>query len=362
MLRATSAKAQVALCSLTGLLCVLGVFAALPPLASAADHSRASLKLDEIIRAMEANGERAGAVAIHWREVVHFAKAGLMAPEELGFLGVDGEVSKTGIPARDVQAAYPGDLLLKGTWMKVSTKTGGPGSTEKEVMSDSTTAYDGVENRYLSANAHRGLLYGGIVTDTRNRATGEARFLPLLMYLRPFAEPFHLLDKRALRVKTADTIVNNQHCVVISDGHMSAWLDPARACIPLVLELHRTNGETSMRAEVEYAEDKVLYWVPKRYRVSLYDMPHPSKVNIYYEVSSIVLRPQLSLAQRDFALVFPPGTDVYDGRDETRYRVGPDGRKISLGSESCQSLMDNHDLIAVCAKILRSGVGLPLRL
>jgi hypothetical protein len=221
-------------------------------------------------------------------------------------------------------------LLLKDSWMKFSTKDCGSGSTAEEAISASRSAYDGVESRSLTSNAGKGLLYGFISTKGENEDSHQARLLPLFMYFRPFAEPFHILTKRTLRIKAADVVVNNRHCVVVSDGLTSAWLDPLRACVPLVIEQYRPSGRCSLRAEIQYAEDDVLYWVPKRYRVNVYNIVHPNKLDVCYELSDIVIKPRVSLSQRDFALIFPLGTNVYDGRDGTRYRVGPDGTKIGI--------------------------------
>src|SRR5580704_8848442 len=71
MFRASSAQIRGCLRFLMRALCVLGLLMSLSSLASAADQPRPSPKLNDIIQAMEANGERAGAVSIHWREVVH---------------------------------------------------------------------------------------------------------------------------------------------------------------------------------------------------------------------------------------------------------------------------------------------------
>jgi hypothetical protein len=331
MFRASSAQIRGCLRFLMRALCVLGLLMSLSSLASAADQPRPSPKLNDIIQAMEANGERAGAVSIHWREVVHFAKGGLIAPEQAQFLGIEGPAAKTGIPAREMRADFPSELLLKGSWMKYSTKDGGPGPTERQAILDSMSAYDGVESRDLTSNAAERVLYGNILTRAENTASHEGRLLPLLLYLRPFAEPFHNLNKRKLRVKAADAIVNHAHCVVVSDGLTSVWLDTARGCVPVVIEAYRPNGDKDYHAEVEYAADDVLFWAPKRTRVELYNIPHPTHIDVSYEASDIVIKSRLSLSQRDFALVFPLGTAVYDGPHGTRYRVGPNGSKIPIG-------------------------------
>jgi|SRR5580704_543409 hypothetical protein len=337
MPRATSAQWHGFVRCFMGSIWVLSILAGAPFLASAAVQPAAPLKLGEIIQALEAHGERAGAVAVRWREVAQFKTGGLVSPLDAEGLELEGNATRTGIPSRDLRVEFPGELLLKGTWMRLSTKNCAQGSRPENTIDDSITGYDGVESRSLVVDAD-GLRTGAIMTRAENMESHSARIMPLLLYFRAFSEPFNMLDKSAMRIKNADSVSKGRHCIVVSDGHKVVWVDPSRSCLPLVIEEYRPDGLRTLRAEVEYAEHDQLFWVPARYRVECYDIAKPTKVGVCYEVSDIVVKAALPLAQSDFALVFSPGTEVYDGRDGMRYKVGADGGKLLLSGRRSAKL------------------------
>jgi hypothetical protein len=299
------------------------------PSVSGADQPRVSLKVDEIVAALQALGDRAGPIRARWHEVVQLNPGAFIPAVDAKEMGLDSSAGKEGVPRAPFRFECPCELLLKDSWMRYSTKVAGQDNGRTTVQ-DWTSAYDGLESRFLWRSSD-GRKQGEITKLETNYDSNAARLMPQLVYFRPFAASFGTLRKDRLRITKPDVVLKGRHCVLLDDGRKRIWIDSARACVPLAIEEYTSKGKTSYRAEIEYTEHPQLYWAPTSYKIDVVNIQDQNKINLYYAASNIVVSAGVSLEQRDFKLDFGPGSTVFDERGHKPYVIGANGNKQPIG-------------------------------
>ncbi len=112
-------------------------------------------------------------------------------------------------------------------------------------------------------------------TNTNVRTAG---LLPILMYYRPLAEKFAVLDKAAIKILDQSVVINGHQCVHVGDGDFRVCLDRDRNLIPIAFQRFRSNGERTLDVTIDYATHRTLYFVPKHFAVKQYFF-EPSKLS-----------------------------------------------------------------------------------
>ena len=98
--------------------------------------------------------------------------------------------------------------------------------------------------------------------------------------------------------------------------------------MPLAIETYRPDGRKASRADIEYVEHTDLFWAPSRYTINVFDPMKHDNVLLSHECRDFAIDVHAPLRQDDFAVVFEPGTKVYDERTKERYKIAADGKQI----------------------------------
>ncbi|HET6326119.1 MAG TPA: DUF4148 domain-containing protein [Planctomycetaceae bacterium] len=255
------------------LLC--GNSVSLPTLSQAAEPAVKPLTRDEVIKSLEAREKALQMVELRWVVDHHYEVGGCRSAMLAEQMHLRGKALKTGIPAEPVTFHYSNELRLKGDATECSSKTfrlNGPDASMSLIPY--RTSYDGRVSKFLAGTdpaQERSML------EATNTNVGTAGLLPILMYYRPLAEKFAVLDKAALKICDQSVVINGHQCVRVGDGDFRVCLDRDRNLIPIAFQRFRSNGERTLDVTIDYATHRTLYFVPKHFAVKHY--LEPSKLS-----------------------------------------------------------------------------------
>jgi hypothetical protein len=271
-----------------------------PPL-HAQQASPKPITLAAVVEAMEARQKRADSVMLRWNET-HWYSAPGFATKPSGF-------------------TYPCEMLLKGASMRYVSQILSFVGRDVSLV-DRVSSFDGNESRYRVGTKP---LRGGINREKDNSHAISSANLPLRLYFRPLAEPFATLKRKDLKLSEGRKTIDGHECVQIDDGHLRVYLDCNRDFVPVAFECY-VKGNRYMDGSLEYyRKQDAMRWVPKAFQVSWYSKAQGvSQRDRGDRMQTEIGAP---LKDSDFALVFEPGTVVWDARKREEYRIRSDGSK-----------------------------------
>jgi hypothetical protein len=275
------------------------------PSVRAQQASPKRITLAAVVDAMEARQKLTASVMVRWND-------------DHWYRGPGGVVKQNGFTC-------PSEMLIRGDSMRYSTKClNFVGGSVSLVERDSS--YDGNESRYfVASNPPR----GGILKEKGNHDAVCSPNLPLRLCYRPIAEPFATLKRKDLKLSDARKTIDGHECVQVDDGHLRVDLDCERDFVPVAFEGY-LDGKRYMDGSIEYyRKGDAIAWVPKAFQVNFgLRQQGVEQRDRGSDVQTAVGAP---LKDSDFALIFKPGTIVFDQRTREQYRVRDDGSKEPVG-------------------------------
>jgi hypothetical protein len=262
------------------------------------------ITLDAIIDAMEARQKLTATVMVRWNHN-HW------------YRGPGGVVKQDGFTC-------PSEMLIRGDSLRYTTKCLCFGASVSLV--ERVSSYDGNESRYfVDTDPPR----GGILQEKGNHDAICSPNLPLRLCFRPIAEPFATLKRKDLKLSDAHKTIDGHECVQVDDGHLRVDLDCERDFVPVAFEGY-LDGKRYMDGSIEYyRKGDAIAWVPKAFQVRCgLKQQGVEQRDRGSDVQTAVGAP---LKDSDFALIFKPGTTVFDQRTREQYRIRDDGSKEPVG-------------------------------
>ena len=192
-------------------------------LLSASDKRVPDLTIEYVIKALQANADRAPSLRIRWKETAQFNPGALLSPTMARAEEMEGKALDTGIPLEVVRFDCPSELLIKGEWMRYSTKTCRI-ENDTIVPQDWISTYDGRDSRFLIVTK-QGQKEGDITKLRTSPDSSSIRFFPLLVLFRPF-EPYGILARDKLAIEQTTSILNGRSCLILYDGKNRLWVEP----------------------------------------------------------------------------------------------------------------------------------------
>jgi len=219
----------------------------------------------------------------------------------------------------------PSEILIRGDSMRYSSEILSFGRGAVSLV-ERVSSYDGNESRYL---VREKTPRGGILKEKGNHDAICSSNLPLRLCFRPIAEPFATLKRKDLKLSNAHKTIDGHECIQIDDGHLRVDLDCERDFVPVAFEGY-VGGKRYMDGSIEYyRKGDAIAWVPKAFQVSWYSKQQGlEQRDRGSDVQTAIGAP---LKDSDFALIFKPGTIVWDARTREQYRIRDDGSKEPLG-------------------------------
>jgi hypothetical protein len=243
--------------------------------ARAAEPSAKSLTRDDVIKTLESREMALQMVELRWTVDHHYEVGGQMPVAFTRDLHMRGKALKTGIPAQPVTFHYSSELRLKGDTTECFSKTFRINDAEASLsLIPYRTSYDGRVSKVLVGSDPTREQPMPEATNTNVATVGN---LPILIYYRPLAEKFAILDKDALKISEQTVLINGHRCVRVGDGRSRVYLDRDRKLIPIAFQRIRSNGEKTLDVTIEYAPHSTLDFVPKHFVVKHY--LEPSKLS-----------------------------------------------------------------------------------
>jgi hypothetical protein len=249
------------------------------------------ITLAAIVDAMEVREKRAASISVRWTHWVRWK-----AP-----------LSKTS------EFTYPCEVLLKGGSMRYVHKQLSHAGADVSLI-DSLETWDGNESRRLVGGEPP---HGSI--DAEREAVAAA-LLPLMLYFRPLTR----LNHNSLKLADGRKSVDGHECVTIDDGGIRVDLDCGRDFLPVAFQAYVKGGRVCLVGSLEYYhKNDAIRWVPKTFLAKWFGHGFEERHRGDYVQTEI----GASLKDSDFALVFEPGTVVWNVRTREEYRIRSDRSK-----------------------------------
>jgi hypothetical protein len=257
------------------------------------------ITLATLIEAMEARQKSADSVMLRWTDTHWDSHAGFATKPE-GFTS-------------------PCEILLKGASMRYDSQILSFAGRDVSLV-ERVSSFDGNESRYRVGGKQP---RGGIKREKDNSDAICAANLPLRLYFRPLAEPYNTLSRKTLKLLDERKTIDGHECVTVDDGQLRVDLDCDRDFVPVAFEGY-VQGKRYMNGSLEYYRKQgPMKWVPKSFQVSW----HSQGVSERHRGERVQTEIGASLKDSDFALIFEPGTVVWDARTHKEYRILSDGSK-----------------------------------
>jgi hypothetical protein len=255
------------------------------------------ITLATLVDVMEAREKLADSVMLRWTDTHWYSPAG---PN--GFTS-------------------PCEMLFKGASMRYDSQILSFAGKDVSLV-ERVSSFDGNESRYRVGGKQP---RGGINTEKDNSDAICAANLPLRLCFRPLAEPYNTLRRKTLKLLDERKTVDGHECVTVDDGHLRVYLDCDRDFVPVAFEGY-VRGNRYMNGSLEYyRKQDAMKWVPKAFQVSCY--LKAQGVSERHRGERVQTEIGAPLKDRDFALIFEPGTVVWDARTREEYRILSDGSK-----------------------------------
>jgi hypothetical protein len=285
---------------LAALLSALVAFAV--PLHAQQDSAK-PITLAAIVDAMEAREKRADFVMLRWTQSERYSAGALLAdPSEFTFAC---------------------EMLLKGTSMRYVGKTFSHDVGGGVTLIDHLSSYDGNESRYLQGAKPP---LGRILQEKANTDAKLYTLLPFRLYFRPLAEPFGTLKRKSLKLLDERKTVEGHECVAVDDGRLRVYLDRDRDFVPVAFQTYGRNHIVRFEGSIEYYRNQgAKLWLPKAFQVTFHGKGQGLADRTRGD--GVQTKIGVPLKNSDFALVFEPGTVVWDEKTGQEYRIRNDGSK-----------------------------------
>jgi hypothetical protein len=264
------------------------------------------ITLAALIDVMEAREKLADSVTIRWTRNERYSAGALLAEPS--------------------SWTSPCELLLKGGSMRYVGKTFSH-SRGGVTQIDHVSSYDGKESRFLQGSKPplgRILVLGE--EEKGNTDADVPSLQPLMLYFRPLAEPYVMLKRKTLKVLDERATIDGHECVTVDDGRTRVYLDRERDFIPVAFHRYTKDRRLVYEGSLEfYRKQDAMRWLPKAFQVT----PHAKGQNVAERIRGDRLQTEIHapLKDSDFALIFEPGTVVWDARSQEEYRIRDDGSK-----------------------------------
>lgn len=197
---------------------------------------------------------------------------------------------------------------------------------------------DGEVRELMRYYDNRKLLVDGHV-KTKAYQLQELGYLPIFLTCRGLAE----LPLDGYQIGRGNTDAAAGECMTLTrrDGvTRQYWIDAARGYSVVRYKSHSSAGRgRRTQLDIEYAPDKTVGWVPKRWKTTTYvDKTNSLARRLECEVVSYELNRPLSSDL--FTLSFPAGARVYDLRnpdEEVCYEILPSGQRKEISRRPLQN-------------------------
>jgi hypothetical protein len=261
-----------------------------------------SVTLAAIIESMEARQKLADSVAVQWTKISRY-RAGALLPKQSEF-------------------THPCEMLLKGASVHYVGKSflmsGGV------TLVDHTSSYDGKESRSLQGTKPP---RGSINDQKGTNDVNNLDVLPLMLYFRPLAEPYDTLGWKTLKLLDERRTIDGRECVTVDDGRTRVDLDRERDFVPVAFHRYNKDGLVVCDGSLEYyRKQDAMRWYPKAFQVTTHAKGQQGVPN-RTRGERVQIEIGAPLKDSDFALIFEPGTVVWDARTREEYRIREDGSK-----------------------------------
>jgi hypothetical protein len=169
--------------------------------------------------------------------------------------------------------------------------------------------------------------WGRILKDKANTDAHLFSVLPFRLYFRPFAEPYATLNRKSLKLLDEQKTVDGHECVTVDDGHLRVDLDRDRDFVPVAFQTYGRNLIIRFDGKIEYYRRQgAIWWLPKAFEVTSHGKAQGPLADRIRGVG-VQTTIGVPLKKSDFALIFEPGTIVWDARTREEYRIRSDGSK-----------------------------------
>jgi hypothetical protein len=256
------------------------------------------ITLAAIIESMEAREKLADSVAVRWNQSTWYSARALL-PKPCEFMG-----------ARE--------MLLRGASARCVGKSFSSVGEELTQI-DHVSSYDGDLSWKLEGlKPPRG--YIEVAEKGSYRDTNNSIILPLMLYVRPLAEPYDTLSRTTLKLLDQRRTIDGHECVGVDDGRTRVYLDRDRDFIPVACQRYLPKssrvappGFVLLDGSIEYyRKQDAMRWYPKAFQLT----KHYQVAGVSSRTRGDSVQTTIGVAIKDgaFALSFGPGTIVYDAR------------------------------------------------
>jgi hypothetical protein len=271
------------------------------------------ITLATLVDVMEAREKLADSMTVRWTKSERYRAGALLAKQSTW--------------------TSPCEMLLKGGSMRYVGKTFSIVGGSPNVI-DHVSSYDGNESRYLQGTKPP---LGRILEKKVNTDARTSALLPLMLYFRPLAEPYDTLKRKTLKLVDERKTIDGHECVTVDDGSLRVNLDCERDFVPVAYQFYLEKGAQAAESSrpgfvlqdgsIEYyRKQDALRWYPKASQVTFHNR---GQEGVPDRIRGDGVQTQIGapLKDRDFALIFEPGTVVWDARTREEYRIRDDGSK-----------------------------------
>ncbi|MCI0459026.1 MAG: hypothetical protein L0Z62_18875 [Gemmataceae bacterium] len=342
------------LLSLPATACALLGLALLPPLRMEAQQSYTE---EMIGKAWQGRQERVRSARFTWTGTQTDPKGTISNLWKIGDPGISKDPNfKEVIPPRDTTFPYSGSLVFAGNQLRYSytsarwsLKTGSYEPFSYLGVFDGTVCK--VLNRY-GEKADKPWPQGMVRGEKQHLNATEALLQPILLTFRGRTPGMHAPNLDSLRLTGRKATINNRSClelqrrVAVSDVESQLWVDPARDFV-FVRYLRLDKRILRQQIDVTYEMGPGNVWVPKEWAIISNERNGTLRRSYRVRLTDCEINPSIDPAS--FDLEFPPGTAVFDAKQDIHYIVRPDG--------SGKRIIPRSDIGATYEQLLKTQPG-----
>jgi len=190
-------------------------------------------------------------------------------------------------------------------------------------------AFDVLNGNVRKSYLPKAAIPGGFVQEQKaTYMANDARYLPLLLFFRPFStpgDPFLTVD--ALQIISNQALVNEKKSLLLEHRKGRLWVDSNAPYLPLRYTMYTASQKNvpSTTVDWEYKFDSVLGWLPSTWKYTWLGPEGNILDQVTSQVTSFVFKDEFP--DDIFDLEFAPGTWVNDGINNESYIVKDGGLK-----------------------------------
>ncbi len=154
--------------------------------------------------------------------------------------------------------------------------------------------------------------------------TSDARLLPLVIVLRPFARSFYAFERQSLSIAGVEATDDRQSVIVVDYPGGRVWVDNRRDCVPIRYTLGKPPA-VRMDTSIRYEQDVAHGWIPESWN-TVYIADNGT---IQHSIALTVTKRAINqaLPTEVFDIEVPVGAWVSDSSTKESYIVREGGRK-----------------------------------